>query len=392
MLRWQYLFKNLFRKPLRTMLTIIAVAAPIFVYVLGMAIVRNTDMFLQQSVKQMRLAVMQKSSIVNPLPLGHRKKIESLDPTGKHIVSVCGMRWYGGKIPDKKTEVGIISIDEDTFPTTYPELNLTPEEIARWHADKRAAVIARGPAGQMGWKVGDLITVESTVPPYLKLEFLVVAIPKDAVDAETCFVRYDYFNDKIKEQPQFASMKDSVSFFFVKCGTREDVTKYRDAIDAMFAIETDQTKTQDEKTFMESFITAQFDLPRRLRILSIVVVAVAIMAAANTMMMTFRDRSGEYAVFKALGFASSEVAIVLVAESAFLAVIGGILGAGIPWFAFNFTPLAEYRIPMLGILQIRKDLLIESLLVTLAVGLLAAALPALRASRVHVIDAFRRVG
>lgn len=389
MLRLQYLLNNLLRKPLRTLLTIVAVAAPIFVYVLGMAIVRNVDLFLEQSVQQMRLAVVQKSSIINPLPAAHRRKIESLDPTGTHIVSVCGMRWFGGKVPGTQTEIPFIAVDVDTFPRTYPELKLTQAQIKLWNSDKRAAVVGRGPAGSLGWKEGDLITVKSTVPPHITQEMLIVAIPPDAIDAEVSYLRYDAFNDRLKE---LGFLPDRVSFFFVKCGSRADVWKYRDEIDALFAMESEKTKTQDEKAFMESFISAQFDLPNRLRMLSYVVVSVAILAAANTMMMTFRDRVGEYAVFKALGFSSRSVATWLTAESALLSLIGGLVGAGIPFLAFNYTFLKNVRLPQLGILQVRTDLLMESLVVTLIVGLVAAAFPAHRAAKLHVIEAFRRLG
>lgn len=389
MLRLQYLLKNLFRKPIRTMMTIVAVAAPIFVYVLGMAIVRNVDMFLEQSVQQMRLAVVQKSSIINPLPEGHRRKIEALDPTGTHIVSVCGMRWFGGKVPGTQSEVPFIAVDVDTFPKTYPELNLTEAQLKLWNTDKRAAVVGRSPAGELKWNEGDLVTVESTVPPYLKQELLIVAIPPNAIDAETSYMRYDAFNDRLKE---LGFVPDKVSFFFVKCGSRADVWKYRDEIDAAFAVEQEQTKTQDEKAFMESFISAQFDLPRRLRLLSYVVVSVAILAAANTMMMTFRDRIGEYAVFKAIGFPTRSIATWLTAESTLLSLIGGVLGAGIPYLAFNYTPLSAYRLPQLGILQVRTDLLIESIVVTLIVGIVASIFPVHRAARLHVVEAFRRLG
>lgn len=389
MLRLQYLLKNLFRKPLRTMLTIVAVAAPIFVYVLGMALVRNIDMLLEQSVQQMRLVVCQKSSIINPLPLSYRRKIEALDPSGTHIVSVCGMRWFGGKVPDSQTEVPFIAIDVDTFPKTYPEQNLTDAQIKLWNSDKRAAVVGRSPAGQLKWKEGDLVTIKSTVPPYLTQELLIVAIPSDAIDAETSFMRYDAVNDRLKEM---GFMTDTVSFFFVKCATRADMWKYRDEIDAAFALEQEQTKTQDEKSFMESFISAQFDLPRRLRLLSYVVVSVAILAAANTMMMTFRDRVGEYAVFKAIGFPTRSIATWLTAESALLSLIGGVIGAGIPYLAFNYTPLKAHRLPQLGILQVRSDLLYESIVVTLIVGIIASIFPVHRAARLHVVEAFRKLG
>jgi putative ABC transport system permease protein len=389
MLRLAYLWNNLHRKPLRTTLTIVAVAMPIFVYVLGMAIVRNVELFLEQSVKQMRLVVVQKSSIINPLPAAHRGRIQALDPSGREIVSVCGMRWFGGRVPDTQTENYFIAADVDSFPDTYPEFKMTAEQIERWRNDRRAAVVGRAPAKQYGWKEGQTITLEATVPPYLPMEMLIVAIPPDAIDSETSFMRYDYLNEALK---QFNFMADRYSFIFVKCASRDDVIEYRNRIDAEFARTENETKTQDEKSFMETFIAAQFDLPTRLRLLSYVVVAVAIMAAANTMMMTFRDRVGEYAVFKALGFSSRFVSVMLVAESTLLALIGGVVGAGLPYLAFNYTAFRDWRVPQLGLIQIRTDLLLEGIAVTAIVGLAAALFPAARVANLKVVQAFRRIG
>lgn len=389
MLRCTYLLKNLSRKPLRTGLTVIAVAMPIIVYVLAMAIVRNIEMFLDQSVKEMRLVVVQKSSLINPLPMGHRRRIEALDPDGTRILSVCSMRWFGGRVPGSQGENYFMAADKDTFPTTYPEFSMTPQQAKTWASDRRAAVVGRAPAGEYGWKVGDVITIESTVPPYLQLELLIVAIPPDSLDAETSFLRFDYLNESVKALNMRA---DTASFFFVKCASRDDLEYFREKIDELFARDPDQTKTQDERSFMEAFITAQFDLPSRLRLLSYVVVAVAVMAAANTMMMSFRDRTGEFAVFKALGFRPAGIGAMLLAESLALSAVGGALGAGLPYAAFNWTSLGQMRLPLIGLLQIREGVVVEALVVALLVGIFAAVVPFNRVVRLSVVDALGRIG
>ncbi len=389
MLRLKYVWHNLYRNPLRTSLTIFAVATPLLVYVIAMSIVRNIDMALDQSYQEMRLAVVQKTSIINPLPLGHRRKIEGLDPGGQRITSVCGMRWFGGRVPGTQTENYFIAADVDTVPRTYPEFGLTSEEIERWNREKRAAIVGRAPAAQYGWKIGDVITLESTVPPFVSLELVVVAIPYNVVDSETSFMRFDYLNETVKAMNM---RSDFASFFFVKCASRADLEYFRDKIDELFAHTPYETKTQDEKSFVESFLAAQFDMPKRLRTLSLVVVAVAVMAAANTMLMSFRDRIGEYAIFKSLGFSPTAVAVLLLSESLILATIGGVFGAGAPYAAFRWTPLADYRIPFIGLLNIQEALLGEAMCVAVIVGLLAAIVPTVRVIRLQVVEALGRIG
>ena len=389
MLRLKYVWHNLYRNPLRTSLTIFAVATPLLVYVIAMSIVRNIDMALDQSYQEMRLAVVQKTSIINPLPLGHRRKIEGLDPGGQRIKSVCGMRWFGGRVPGTQTENYFIAADVDTVPRTYPEFGLTLEEIERWNREKRAAIVGRAPAAEYGWKIGDVITLESTVPPFVSLELVVVAIPYNVVDSETSFMRFDYLNETVKAMNM---RSDFASFFFVKCASRADLEYFRDKIDELFARTPYETKTQDEKSFVESFLAAQFDIPKRLRTLSLVVVAEAVMAAANTMLMSFRDRIGEYAIFKSLGFSPTAVAVLLLSESLILATLGGVLGAGAPYAAFRWTPLADFRIPFIGLLNIQEALLGEAMCVAVFVGLLAAIVPTLRVIRLQVVEALGRIG
>jgi len=116
------------------------------------------------------------------------------------------------------------------------------------------------------------------------------------------------------------------------------------------------------------------------------------MAAANTMMMSFRDRSGEFAILKTLGFRPFSIAALLFAESMTIAIVGGIVGAGVPYIAFNYTPLAEMRVPIIGLLQVREQIVFEALAIAAGVGALAALVPAVRVTRLGVIDALRRVG
>ncbi|MBI3758219.1 MAG: hypothetical protein HY269_00495, partial [Deltaproteobacteria bacterium] len=85
-----YLYRNLTRNLLRSMLTCAAVALPIIIFVLSESVVEGVDLALSRAAQQLRLAVVNKSSIINPLPVGHRLKIESLDPSRKRLVSVCG--------------------------------------------------------------------------------------------------------------------------------------------------------------------------------------------------------------------------------------------------------------------------------------------------------------
>lgn len=390
MLRLAYLVRNLFRNPLRTLLTCAAVALPITIYVLSNAVVIAIDRLLENSSKQLRLAVTHKSSVVNPLPTGHRAKIESLDKTGTRLVSVNGTRFIGGRIDGKAQQLSTVAVDADTFLLTFPETALTESEMGEWIRHRNAFIAGAGTAGQFGWRIGDRITMRSSFPPYSELEYLVVAISRSTTDLITNFCRRDYVQAEA-ERVYGSAAEDFVSFIFVKCATQADLDFFRGAIDELFARSPDETKTQDEKTFMNEFIKQQFDMERNLSILSAVTVFVAVMAAANTMSMNFRDRLTELAALKALGFTGLPVFALIQSESLFLCLAGGFVGAFVPYFLFTFTPLRDMTVPLIQHLYIHPRVCLEAMLIAGLIGIVAAIWPALSAVRLKPVQALRNL-
>lgn len=386
MLKLIYLIRNLTRNPTRTVLTCAAVALPVTIYVLSTAVIDGINRFLDNSAKQLRLTVTHKASIVNPLPSGYRLKIESLDPTRTRITSVCGFRYIGGKVEHRSQPLSTIGGDVDSFLQTFPEVRLTPEQEAQWYRDRRAIILGGGTATKFKWRVGDRITIRPTLPPYTPMEFNVVAAGAHETDPVTNFCRRDYVEETMKA---WGVSEDVVGFLFVKCATHEDLEYYRTAIDQLFAGSPDETRTQDEKSFMNEFITQQFDLPRNLGILAAVTIFVAVMAAANTMSMNFRDRLHEFASLKALGFRGGLIFGMIQSESLFLCGLGGAAGALGPYIAFTHTPLRNYTVPLIQTLEVQPLVCVQALGISLLIGVAAALWPSWLALRLNVVNALR---
>ncbi len=385
-LKVRYLLRNLTRNPRRAGLTCAAIAIPMMILVMSVAVIDGIERFLNNSAQQLRLAVTNKASIVNPLPAAYRQRIEALDPERRHITSVCGLRWIGGRVPKDSRPLSTLGVDTDTFEATFPEYDLSAEQRERWRQDRRAILVGAATAEQFGWKVGDRITLNPSAPPYTPMEFRIVATSGEAADRITNWCHREYVEEEVRK---FGAPSDKVSFIYVKCASKSDLDTYRTRIDELFARTPDETVAQDEKTFMSQFISQQFDLPRNLRIFALVVVGVAILAAANTMNMNFRDRISEYATLKSLGFEGGIVRMLVLGESLLLCGFGGVLGAATPYVLFTFTPLAKVTIPLIQTLLIRPGVCALALGISLGIGLAAAFWPARQAERLHVVEAFR---
>src|SRR5262249_43617715 len=115
------LMQNLRRNPLRSALTALAFALPMAIFVSAISFVVVLAKVAKAAEKELRLAVHHKTSLTVMLPEGMRRKIEGLDPNHQHLTAVCGMRWFGGRVPNTQNTLTSLAADVDTFPEVYKD-------------------------------------------------------------------------------------------------------------------------------------------------------------------------------------------------------------------------------------------------------------------------------
>ncbi len=149
------------------------------------------------------------------------------------------------------------------------------------------------------------------------------------------------------------------------------------------------TRTESEQAFQAGFVSMYGNLPFVLRLVGLAIVFGILLIAANTMMTSMRERTGEFAVLKSLGFTDGAVFTMVVAEAAVITVGGGAIGALAAKFSieksgFNFMGFLP---PM----SVYWSTVFIGIGIALFVGMISGLLPALRASRLRIVDALRTV-
>ncbi len=380
------LMQNLKRNRLRTGLTAVAFALPMGIFVLALSLVVVLAENAARAEQQLRLAVRNKMALTGGLPEGIRRRIEELDPDRQRLRAVCAMRWFGGRVPDTPDTLTSLACDVDTFPDVYSDYELTAQEREFWERERRAAVVGDGVALKHGWRVGQRVELVSTIPPYLRLEFLVAKIIPNSSPPNLFYFRRDYLRDAWEAAGGGAV---ACNIVWVKCRSAAALRSLQQEIDATFANSPNETKSEDENAFVAGFVQAIGDLPGLARTMALVVVLIISLVAGNTMMMSFRERTRELAVFKALGFSARRVFGIVLSESLLLAALGSLLGivptaAGLAVIPRQQLISASFSPPRFSLLAAGGALVIG-----LIVGLVAGLWPAYQALRLRTTDALR---
>jgi putative ABC transport system permease protein len=108
------------------------------------------------------------------------------------------------------------------------------------------------------------------------------------------------------------------------------------------------------------------------------------------MLVTVTERTSEIGIRKAIGARRSAIMKQFLIESMTLASLGGLggvaLGVGLTLVSAKLVPL---YLPKLGAPEVSPTAVLLAFAVSIVIGFVAGGYPALRASRLHPIDALR---
>ncbi len=171
---------------------------------------------------------------------------------------------------------------------------------------------------------------------------------------------------------------------------------FQDFKDAMSSDPRLNVKTMLEQDYYSEQSTMIYNLITGLGTLIAVIMGLgAVFGALNTMYTAISSRTREIATLRALGFRSGPVIISVLSESLLLALLGGLIGAGLAWLAFDGFRAATLNWSTFSAMTFAFDvnlrLLVQGILFAMIIGLIGGLFPAIRAIRQPVATALREL-
>ncbi len=378
------IMKNAFRRKVRTGLTILAIAIAILAFGLLRTVITTWYLGVEISSAS-RLITRNAVSLIFPLPLAYYDKIRHT--SGVREVSYGN--WFGGIYISEKNFFANFAVEPKNYFDLYPEIVLPENQKAEFFRDRRGFIAGRKLVQRFGWHLGDIVTLKGTIYPG-NWDFVLRGIyhGRDKNVDETQFIfRWDYLNEIVKKI--YPSMANQVGFYMIGVTDPHLSADVAREIDAMFKNSPAETLTETEKAFVLGFISMTEAIVTVIRIVSLVVIVIILAVVANTMAMTTRERIGEYAVLKTIGYSGLQIATLILGESLVISFAGTILG-----IALTF-PVAKFFSSALGayfpVFNVAPSTFLFDLLAGLIVGVAAALIPTRQAIAIRIADGLRRI-
>jgi putative ABC transport system permease protein len=303
------------------------------------------------------------------------------------------MNWFGGKDPkDPNNFFATLAVDPKTFLDVYDEMVVSAEQRTAFFENRRGAIVGDVLARKLGVKIGDRVTLQGTIYPG-DWQFDVVGIysaTRQSVDRSQFVFHWDYLNEALPER-----RRDEIGWIVSRIDDPSRSGAISAAIDKVFDEKDVQTVTMSERAMNLSFMGMLSAVLAALQIVSAIILVIMMMILGNTIAMGVRERTNEYGVLRAIGFLPKHVLLFILGEGLALGLVSAAAGLLVSYPIVELGMgrwLEENMGSMFPYFRIERATAALAVGLTVALAVAASLLPALRASKLEVTQALRRVG
>jgi len=380
-------WRNLLRRKFRTIFTIGAIFFAFLLFGVLMAL-RAAFSVAPEMAGQERLMVIDKISLIQPLPSSYEGRIKQVDG----VRDITHANWFGGYYQEFRNQFSTMAVDPESWLRVYSkEFALPDDQKKAFIEDRTGAIVGIDTARKYGFKVGQRIPITGTIFPRADggpWEFTIDGIYDSKLkgtDKTNLFFHYEFLNESIRAQ---SVMKDQVGWYVIALRDPDQAPQMAAKVDALFANSPVETKTDTEKAFVSGFAKQIGDIGSIMTAIVAMAMFTILLVAGNTMAQAVRERTNELAVLKTLGFGSGRVLGMVLMESTLIAVLGGGFGLVLSYFAV--TAGGDPTKGLLPAFYFPTSALATGVILVLGLGLLSGMLPAWQAGRLRIVDALRR--
>jgi putative ABC transport system permease protein len=323
-----------------------------------------------------------------PLPLSYAATIRATP----HVTHVTYGTGFSGYYHDPKQNFFVSGNGLPELFDVYPDFQIPAEQKTAFLHDRSGAIIRDNCAEKMGWRVGQTLPIEGG-PAQLNGSttwyFHIDGVYHDELAESECngliIAHYEYINEGQPRGPR----TDTVNSFIELVDDPKNVDRAAAAVDERFATSSPDTRTQTDQEETLSAMRQFGDIGAIITYVGLAVFASMLLITGNTMANSVRERMGEFAMMRAIGFGRLEVALVVFREAVLLVGAGAVLGILIGWGVSRL--MAPAMAHVLSGFSLTWPAIAIAALLALFFALATGFLPGRRVARMPVAATLRKV-
>ena len=369
--------RNLRRRPLRTLLTVLGVASAMMLFVLVESLSAGLDAALSGSSAARTLIVYRQNRYcpqTSFLPERYARVIA--DVPG--VESVLPVKVF---LSNCRASLDIVVFQGAPAAELLRtrDLELIEGDAARFERENDAALVGREFATRRGLETGDQFRFGGINVNVAGVFRSAEPIEEGAVLTHLEFLQRAGPVDKL----------GTVTQFEVKIDEPARAAEIAREIDARLRTAEEPTDTRPKLAFLESATRDLREILRFGRWLALACVAVVLALVANTVLMSVQERVKEFGVFRTLGYRPSRIVALVMGEALLIGVAGAVLGQAAAFAVIRTAHLSigSEGVPVAFLLS--GAVVARGALAAIAAALLAAVLPAWNAGRREIVVALR---
>jgi putative ABC transport system permease protein len=360
--------KNLTRNRLRSLLTILGVAAGMFLYASVQTMQHSLSVATESSAADTTLVVYRENRFcpsTSRLPEHYLSSIERIPGVRQVIPIQIAVNNCGASL-DVITFRGV---PPETLKNYNPGINVIDGSYDDFVNRTDAALVGQYLAGRRGLSPGDkfeAVGVNVTVAGIISSD--------SPQDENVAYVHLPFL-----QQASRIGL-GIVTQFNVKVENADQLQSVADQIDQTFKADQQPTNTRPEKAFFAETAKQMIELIGFTRWLGLGAVVAVLGLVANAVLLIVRGRVKETAIFQTLGFSRLAIGLMVVIEGVLLGLVGGLIGVAGAMAFFHFKSFTLGNEGLTLALTPSANVTLTGLIVAVALGLLASLYPAWKAT------------
>ncbi len=381
---FKYIWRNIRRNPIRSLLTIMSVGFSLALMTVLYGFLASQETYKNGAAQANRIVVMNIQGFSGKLPISSVDDVRST----KFVAAAVPFSWFGGSYQDEQMPFAQFATDPEYVFDVWPELSIKPEQLEAFKTNRQGCVLDRRIAERRGWKVGDRVPLKGAIYPF-DLDLEISGIFDSPKNTDSLYFHWDYLNEGLKQQ-SYPNI-DNAGTIFARISSSDSIPTVIKSIDDRFGNSDTPTRSQTEAAFAQMFVDMLGNVQVLIRNIGLAVVFSLSLVTANSMAMAMRERVTEIAVLKAIGFPRSRVLFMVLGEACAIAMLGGFLGVGMGClFLQGMNSLLPRFFPF-TVMEMLGPWISYGLIAAAVLGLISGIVPAIRAAQMSVIDGLRRV-